>query len=372
MSEFLKWLSAHPAAAATVVGSFGIVTLAVTSMYVVAFVQGRSVSFWPPKIGPKPDQGAQKATEQEVESRREQRVATASDAERGSQSNPIVQKGTALTTASGTRVVIESDFYSGATATLFRASMPSNERVMVKVFWRGLMPGSKAWELFNREQRVAEMIAHRNIVRTLDRGLRGGYPFTVLEYFGGGTLRDWLLTHDRIPGADILSIAGQIADALDFAHSRGVLHMDIKPGNILFESDPQSRVALGDFGIARILGAVERNITAAEGEFVGSPGYLAPEVFRGRDAQPASDIYSFGVVFYEMITGKIPFDEIQEVHALMLAKTERDAPDIRTYRKNVPEAVAERLEQTLRRTPAERPCSARAVLSGLEGLVGSL
>jgi hypothetical protein len=73
-----------------------------------------------------------------------------------------------------------------------------------------------------------------------------------------------------------------------------------------------------------------------------------------------------------MITGKIPFDEIQEVHALMLAKTERDAPDIRTYRKNVPEAVAERLEQTLSRTPTERPCSARAVLSGLEGLIGSL
>lgn len=371
MSEFLKWLSAHPSAATAVVGSFGIVVLAVTSMYIVAFAQGRSVSFWPPKIGANPKTEIQKPSQGGVDSEPDQRVQAVSDAESGSNSGPIVQKGTVLTTASGSKVFIESDFYSGATATLFRARKESNELVIVKVFWRGLMPGSKAWVLFNQEQRVAEMLAHRNIIRTLDRGLHGGYPFTVLEYFGGGTLRDWLLTHHRIPGSDILSIAGQIADALDFAHSRGVIHRDIKPGNILFESDPQSRVALGDFGIARILGAVERDITAA-GEFTGSPGYLAPEVLHGHDPQPASDIYSFGVVLYEMITGRIPFDEIQEFMAILLAKVERDAPDIRTYRKDVPEAIAERLEHTLSRTPTKRPKTARAVMSGLENLISML
>jgi serine/threonine-protein kinase len=192
-----------------------------------------------------------------------------------------------------------------------------------------------------------------------------------MEYLGGGTLRDWLQSHDHIPGRDILAISGQIADAIDFAHAHGVVHRDIKPGNIMFESDPHGRVALGDFGIARILGAVERDITA-EGEFVGSPGYVAPEAYDGHEISKASDIYSFGVVLYEMIAGKIPFDEIQEPLAILHAKLTQDAPDIRSHRKGIPEAVAVRLAQTLSRNPNKRPKSARAILSGIENQISKL
>lgn len=277
-----------------------------------------------------------------------------------------------LKTASGQKLTIESNFYGGANATLYRAKDSLGENIIVKVFWRGLMPSSPAWELFNQEQRTAEILTHRNIVKIFDRGLQGGYPFIVMEYFAGGTLRDWLWTHDRIPGADILAIAGQVADAIDFAHLRGVVHRDIKPGNILFESNPHDRVALGDFGIARIFGAVERNITAAGGEFVGSPGYLAPEAFEGREISKASDIYSFGVVLYEMIAGKIPFDEFQEVYAILQVKVNQDAPDIRTYRKGIPLEISERLSQTLSRSPSKRPKTARAVLSGIENCIGKL
>lgn len=287
-------------------------------------------------------------------------------------SNPIIQKGSVLIPASGNKLIIESNFYGGANATLYRAKNASNEDVIVKVFWRGLMPGSPPWVLFSQEQRAAEILTHRNIVKPLDRGLHGGYPFIVMEYFGGGTLRDWLRTHDRIPGQDILALAGQLADAIDFAHSRGVVHRDIKPGNILFESDAHGRVALGDFGIARIFGAVERDMTAAGGEFVGSPGYLAPEAFEGREISKASDIYSFGVLLYEMIAGKIPFDEFQEVYAILHSKVNQDAPDIRTYREAVPEEIAVRLAQTLSRGPSKRPESARAVLFGIENQISKL
>jgi len=352
MDEFLKWLSTNPIIATALVVSFSLFLASATLVYLVAFFQGREISFWPPKIGERPSRFAK------------------DDAP--SIHSPLIRKGSVLHTASGSKVTIESDFYGGANATLYRAKTPENEKVIVKVYWRGLRPGSPAWELFKQEQRTAEILVHRNIVKTLDRGLFGGYPFIVMEYLGGGTLRDWLRTHDRIPGSDILSIAGQVADAIDFAHSRGVIHRDIKPGNILFESNPQGRVALGDFGIARILGAVERDITAVEGEFVGTPGYIAPEAFEGREVTFASDIYSFGTVLYEMIAGRIPFDEFQEVYALLRAKVAEDAPDIRVYRKDVSERLALRLAQALDREPRKRPRSARALLAGLENEISQL
>jgi serine/threonine protein kinase len=146
------------------------------------------------------------------------------------------------------------------------------------VYWHGLAPNSPPWEFFQQEQRTAEILTHRNIVHTLDRGLRAGYPFTIIEYLGGGTLRDWLRTHDRLPGHAILSIASQVADSIDYAYSHSVIHRDVEPGNVLFESDPNGRVALSDFGIAMIQGAVERDITAAGAEFTGSPGYLVREL----------------------------------------------------------------------------------------------
>ncbi|MEI6499379.1 MAG: serine/threonine-protein kinase [bacterium] len=368
MAEFFIWLSSNPFATSALIVSFGVVVTAITMIYLVAFLQGRSISFWPPRIGEKPNktQGQKPKIDREITHPQRQ------DENEDLHSNPIIQKGMTVKTASGQRLTIESNFYGGANATLYRAKNSQGENVIVKVFWRGLMPSSPAWDLFSQEQRTAEILTHRNIVKIFDRGLQGGYPFIVMEYFAGGTLRDWLRTHDHIPGSDILAIAGQVADAIDFAHSRGVVHRDIKPGNILFESDPHSRVALGDFGIARIFGAVERDITAAGGEFIGSPGYLAPEAFEGRELSTATDIYSFGVVLYEMITGKIPFDEFQEVYAILQIKVSQDAPNIRAYRKGVSVEIAERLSLTLSRSSNKRPKSALAVLSGIETQIGKL
>ena len=358
MSEFFKWLTGSPSVAAALVAFLGVLVL----MFVVAFLQGREIVFWPPKIGPRPA----KAKGSESTTNHERDMASIA-------SNPIVGRGSVLKTASGDNVTVESDFYGGANATLFRARNSANQKVIAKVFWRGLAPNSPPWELFNQEQRSAEILIHRNIVRILDRGLFGGYPFTIMEFMGGGTLRDWLRTYDRIPGEDIVSIGGQVAQAIDFAHSHGVIHRDIKPGNILFESDAHGRVALGDFGIARILGAVERDITAAGLEaFVGSPAYLAPETLQDRVPSQASDIYAFGVVVYEMIAGKTPFDDAGDGFAILRAKVSQDAPDIRNYRAGVADSVVVRLAQSLSRDPSARPGTARDVLSGIEAEIGRL
>lgn len=365
MGELINFLSTGSPTALIICGAVLFLTIVIAVIYTVAFAQGRSVSFWPPSIGERPKSLLGEHTGGEG-------TASSDAASTGASQSPVVDRGTILEAASGKSYPVLSTFYGGANATLYKAKAPEGGTVLAKVYWRGLAPNSPPWELFRQEQRSAEMLTHRNIVRALDRGLRAGYPFTILEYLGGGTLRDWLRTHDRLPGHDILSIALQVADAIDYAHTRGVIHRDVKPGNVLFESDPNGRVALSDFGIAVILGAVERDITAAGGEFAGSPSYLAPELIEGGPPTPRSDLYSFGIVLFEMISKIVPFDDNREVLAIIRAKVDDDAPDIRTFRPDVPHEVAARLAQVLARDPSLRPASARAVLSGLEERIRGL
>lgn len=365
MNELIKFLSTGSPIAIVICGAVLFLTIVIAVIYAIAFAQGRSISFWPPSIGelPKPSSGAHTGGDG---------TASSVVAPTGASHSPVVDRGTILQAASGKSYAVSSAFYGGVNATLYKAEDPGGNAVLAKVYWRGLAPNSPPWELFQQEQRTAEILTHRNIVRTLDRGLRSGYPFTILEYLGGGTLRDWLRTHDRLPGHDILSIALQVADAIDYAHSRGVIHRDVKPGNVLFESDPNGRVALSDFGIAVILGAVERDITAAGGEFAGSPGYLAPELIEGSPPTRQADLYSFGIVLFEMISKVVPFDDNREVLAIIRAKVDSEAPDVRTFRPNVPGEVAARLAQVLARDPSLRPASAHAVLAGLEEQIRGL
>lgn len=365
MGDVITLLSEGSPVAIAICAAGLLVLIVVAGIYAAAFAQGRSISFWPPSIGERPGQDTKSQTAIDGT------APAVSDPVRVAQS-PVVDRGAILEAASGKHYRVASAFYGGANATLYTAEDPGGHMVLAKVYWRGLAPYSPPWELFQQEQRTAEILSHRNIARTLDRGLRAGYPFTILEYFSGGTLRDWLRTHDRLPGPDILSIAAQVAEAIDYAHSRGVIHRDVKPGNVLFESDPNGRVALSDFGIAVVLGAVERDITAAASEFAGSPGYLAPELIAGSPASSQADVYSFGIVLFEMISKLVPFDENREVLAIIRAKVDNDAPDIRTFRADVPEEIAKRLAQVLARDPSRRPTSARAVLSGLEERIRSL
>ena len=290
----------------------------------------------------------------------------------------IVKKGSVLKTTKGATLTVESPLYAGTNSIIWIARTQSQKTVVVKIFRQGFgSTESPLWEKFKNEQQTAESLQHKNILKMQDTGMVGGFPFTVMEYYRGRSLQEWLQTHDRIPGSQILSIATQVADAIDYAHSKGIVHRDIKPSNILVQTDPKGqieRVVLSGFGVAAVFGAVQIQVTAkTKEELVGTPAFVAPEVLKDGEITPASDIYAFGIVIYEIIAGKDPFAGLQgSIYTLLYGKAEKDAPDIREYRKDVPEVIAKRLAHTLSRNPAERPRSARAVLSGIEKEISGL
>lgn len=364
MESLVKLVSSESPTVMVVVLAVLLLAIVIAILFTVAFFQGRSVSFWPPTIGEHNRVSIRLPIEPEDDSSILEKSITSV------QGFPI--RGTVLQTASGKHFKVLSDFYTGANSTLYKAEELGGGVSMAKIYWRGLQPHSQPWDLFRKEVRASEVLNHRNIAKTLDRGLYSGYPFTILEYFPGGTLRDWFETHSKLRGEDILSIASQIGSAIDYAHSRGVIHRDISPGNILFEAEPQDRVVLSDFGVAAILGAIQMYTTAIGSDIAGSPAYLAPEVAAGDAPSPSMDIYSFGVVIFEMICKQVPFAEQQSPASFIYSKTTYRAPDIRTIREDVPADIALRLAHVLDISPALRPATASLVVSGLEESIRKL
>jgi hypothetical protein len=185
MSELLQILSTGSPVAVLITTALLILSVTVSTIYIVAFAQGRSISFWPPSIGERPKDSASRPEDEGP------KRPPAGPNDRVDTRSPVVDRGTILRGASGKSYRVLSAYYGGATATLYKveedaAGLP----VVAKVYWRGLAPHSPPWEMFNQEQRTAELLSHRNIVKTLDRGLSVGYPFTIMEYLAGGTLRD--------------------------------------------------------------------------------------------------------------------------------------------------------------------------------------
>jgi serine/threonine protein kinase len=369
VTDILKALFSNSAALTVFLVAVCLFVLAVIAIYVLAFWQGRSLSFWPPNIGAKPQPERPSKRPDASRSIQSPPASTWHPAHQGA--IPSISAGTQLMTSSGNTVLIESNSYIGVRATLMKAKDRSERHVMVKLFWRGLNPSSDAWNEFSREYKATDGLHHRNIVETTDRGLWNGYPFLVLEFFPGGTLHDLIRSRDQMPGPEIVSIAEQIASGIDYAHSQGRVHRDITPSNILIESDAHGRVAISDFGIARTLGALETRITAAAPGFEGTPAYVAPEVFSSNRVTPLVDIYGFGVVLFEMIAGRCPFPNVETVYELFELKLRQPVPRLKSFRE-APDDLDQRLFDTLDPAPERRPQSARAVLSGIEQSLLSL
>lgn len=363
MAEFLKLLSGNTTVLAVVLSAVGLFVIAVVTIYVIAFFQGRSISFWPPNVGSKP-----------TEVKPTTPISPGPPLEVPSifpQGEAAIKVGTTIATAGGRSIVTDSGSYTGGQATLIKAHLKTGEKVMAKLFWRGLNPSSTAWAIFSREYNATEGLSHRNIVQVLDRGLWNGYPFIVSEYLAGGTLHDVITSRDRMSGIEILSVAEQIAAGLDYANAHGRIHRDLKPSNILLEADAYGRVAISDFGIARILGAFETKITAAGVGFEGTPAYVAPEIFTSNPVTPAADVYSFGVVLFEMIVGRCPFPDVENIYQLFQLKLNQPVPVLKEFR-SVPEELNRRILNTLSPDPKQRPPAARAVISGMEDFLKAL
>ena len=202
------------------------------------------------------------------------------------------------------RYKLEEFIGKGGMALVFRATdLRTGHDVAVKVLRPELGNDQEFLERFQREALAASKMSHHNIVNLLDVGEEDGYRYLVIEYMRGRTLKEIIVEKGRLPEPVAGKIAIRILSALQHAHDNGIIHRDIKPQNVLVNAEGLVKVA--DFGIARVAGSH----TLTKGDSVmGSVHYFSPEQARGEDVTAASDIYSVGVVMYEMLTGRVPFD----------------------------------------------------------------
>jgi serine/threonine protein kinase len=233
--------------------------------------------------------------------------------------------------------------------------------VAVKVLLPGLTHDPSFVERFMREARVVARLNHPNIVQvhTVDR--IGELQYLVMDYADGGTLQHRLAAGQPLDLPSVLTLSGQVADALDYAHSQGVVHRDIKPSNILLTQD--GRAMLADFGIAV---AVEQTRLTLTGGRWGTPEYMAPEQALGHSVGPATDVYALGAVVYQMATGRVPFQADTPI-ALLHQHVYNAPPSPRKFNRQVTVPVESAILQALEKAPDARFPSAGAFARALQG-----
>ncbi|MFC7272529.1 serine/threonine-protein kinase [Paractinoplanes rhizophilus] len=235
----------------------------------------------------------------------------------------------------------------GATGTVWRGiDRSTGEYVAVKLLHEGLLRQPKLVIRFVQERTILMMMRHENIVGVHDLFSVGGSLALVMDYVSGGSLRNRLISAGTLPPAEAATLLAQVAAALAQAHELGVVHRDVKPDNILLqESGGRHEVRLTDFGIARVLDAAGLTTPQA---IVGTPHYMAPEAIQG-DAEPASDVYSAGIVLYELVTGAPPYS------GEPLAVLRRHVDDSPERPPGMPHPVWSLIAWCLDKDPARRP-----------------
>jgi serine/threonine protein kinase len=251
----------------------------------------------------------------------------------------------------------------GGMAVVYKAYDTRLERdVAIKIIRTDEIPLSQHERLLKRFEREAKSQArftHRNIVPIYDYGDVGGAPYLVMSYIPGGTLK--LRTGQPVPYPQALGWLIPIADALHYAHQRGVIHRDIKPSNILFDSEDQP--VLTDFGIAKLLETDEATLTGT-GLGVGTPEYMAPEQWQGK-ATPATDQYALGVVLYELLTGQKPYTADTPA-AIILMQANEPLRRPSTLAPGIPESLEKLLFKALANNPQDRYEDMAAMRKALE------
>ncbi len=264
----------------------------------------------------------------------------------------------------GKRYEIEKLIGSGAVGRVYRGrDTQTGELVAIKELmsdWVASAPDSV--ERFRREGEALRKLNHPNIVKVLATLEEDGQHYLVMEYVGGGSLADLLKRQPQLPIQQVISIGLELSDALSRAHHLEIIHRDIKPGNILLAEDGTPR--LTDFGLAH-LGSYPALTTA--GQLLGTFQYLSPEACANQPLDARADIWSFGVVLFEMLTGQLPFDgdsPIEIIHAIQ----NQPVPEVTWYRKEAPAPLAELIRRMLMRDRPARVASARLVGAELEAM----
>ena len=237
--------------------------------------------------------------------------------------------------------------------------------VAIKMLLRGTLGHATRRERFRREALVLSRLSHPGVATIFDFDVQGGFDFLVMEYVAGGTLES-RLEKGPLPIESILAMGASVADALDNAHRQGILHRDLKPGNIVLTAEGHPKIL--DFGLAVLLSQGKATGRMTEpGMVVGSLPYMAPEQLFGEADDPRTDIYALGVLLFEMTTGKRPFVK-DRPESLMFAIINTTAPSVRSLRADVPDALDRLISECLRKQPDQRPSSAAFVSQTLRGI----
>ena len=248
------------------------------------------------------------------------------------------------------RYELESLVEHGGMSSVYRGYDRMLERtVALKVLHPQLHDDPEYVERFRREARAVAQLSHPHIVTVIDRGVSDGHQFIVFEFVQGENLKQMLERSGPLPVRRAVELGIQIADALAFAHAHDIVHRDVKPQNVLLDTSGDVKVT--DFGIARTLD-VERGVTQT-GTVLGTSNYLSPEQAEGAPVGPASDVYSLGVVLYELLTGDVPFRGDSLVVVAMKHVTEHP-PSLLEQRADVPPRLARAVERALEKKPELR------------------
>ncbi len=212
-----------------------------------------------------------------------------------------------------------------------------------------------------QETLLARQIAHRNVVRVFDLGVADGVRFITMELVEGESLRTLIERREEASGRQgAVAIMSQICEGLAAAHAEDVIHRDLKPQNVLIGSDGRARIL--DFGLAR---PVEETGITRTGVIIGTPDYMSPEQALGQPADSRSDIFAFGIIFYEVLTGTLPFSGRSMVESF-LARTRERARPIESVEPSVPADLARVVTRCLERDPAQRYQRAERILQDLK------
>ena len=264
------------------------------------------------------------------------------------------------TTLSG-RYRLESRIGSGGMSTVYRAHDETLERfVAIKLMNREVASDSDQLERFRREARAVARLSHPNIVHVIDAGEDEGRPYIVFEYIDGETLKERIRRLERLPIPEAVAYCVEIGRALGAAHDNKLVHRDVKPQNVLIDHDGTAKVT--DFGIARTL---EEEGLTADGRVLGTTDYVSPEQALGQHVTGQSDLYSLGVVLYEMLTGELPYRGENQV-AVAMQHVRETIPDVRESRPEVSAALAAVIERATAKQPSERYADDEEMIADLE------
>ncbi|MGD8412945.1 MAG: serine/threonine-protein kinase [Candidatus Latescibacterota bacterium] len=270
------------------------------------------------------------------------------------------QDGVASGAVAGRYEVVE-ELGHGANGVVYRANdAVLGREVALKELTGRLSDGDVIAPRFRQEARALARLNHPNIVQVYDFIEHDGRMWMAIELVEGGTLASLLERRTRLPAADAAALAERIADAVGFAHDRGVVHRDLKPLNVLLADEETPKVT--DFGLAKL---TEGEVHTLEGTVMGSPHYMSPEQANGGPVDHRSDIYSLGVILYQMMAGKVPFQgDIASVLAQHIRKP--PPPLSKTAEGNpVPAGLNRLITAMLAKKPADRPGDMRDVAAGL-------